>query len=401
MQVPKLYRASRGRIVAGVARGLAEHLRVDVTIVRAAFVVLAFTGGAGIAMYAAFWAFVRIDPAAEVSAATNARRGLRHDRLGRRGQYVALIALTVGGVLGVQALGLGLPGPLLWPLALAGFGTLVLWRQADDAQRNRWRAAVGQGRRPALLTTILGAGLVVAGAATFLSYHEQLSKVRDGLLASLVFIVGVAVITGPWWLGTVRALSTERRARIREQERAELAAHLHDSVLHTLALIQRHVDEPREVQRLARSQERELRSWLYRPPPGEQQHFGRALERIVAEVEDSQGVTIEIVVVGDCPLDDRLAATLQAAREAMVNAAKHAGTAVISVYAEIEPGKVTVFVRDRGKGFDVDAVPADRLGVKESIIGRMERHGGKAFVRSSPGEGTEIRLEMTPTMARA
>lgn len=388
-------------MVAGVARGLADHLGVDVIIVRAMFVVLGIAGGAGIVMYAAFWAFVRSDPEApEASDDGNGWRPLRTERLGRRGQYVALVALTVGGVLAVQALGLGLPGPLLWPLALAGFGTLVLWRQADDAQRNRWRVAVGQGRPPTLLTSILGAALVVAGAATFLGFHEQLSKVRDGLLASLVFIVGVAVITGPWWLGTVRALATERRARIREQERAELAAHLHDSVLHTLALIQRHVDDPREVQRLARSQERELRTWLYRPPTGEQQDFARALERIVAEVEDSQGVTIEIVVVGDCPLDDRLAATLQAAREAMINAAKHAGTATFSVYAEIEAGKVTVFVRDRGKGFDVDAVSHDRLGVKESIIGRMERNGGKAFVRTSPGDGTEIRLEMTPTMAR-
>jgi signal transduction histidine kinase/phage shock protein PspC (stress-responsive transcriptional regulator) len=398
-------------MLAGVARGLADHLRVDVIVVRALFVVLTFTGGAGIAMYAAFWAFVRSDAAATdvpempvtsgAEGVTTGGHRARHDRLGRREQYLALIALAVGGVLGVQALGLGVPGPLMWPLALAGFGSLVLWRQADDSQRNRCRAAVGQGRPPALFTTILGAALVIAGAATFLGYHEQLSKVRDGMLASLVFIVGVAVITGPWWLGTLRALSTERRARIREQERAELAAHLHDSVLHTLALIQRHVDDPREVQRLARSQERELRTWLYRPPPGEEQAFGRALERIVAEVEDSQGVTIEVVVVGDCPLDDRLAATLQAAREAMVNAAKHAGAAAISVYAEVESGKVTVFVRDRGKGFDVDTVPDDRLGVKESIIGRMERHGGKAFVRTAPGEGTEVRLEMTPIMARA
>lgn len=389
-------------MVAGVARGLADHLRVEVVVIRAIFVVLTFTGGAGIALYAAFWAFVPTDPAtADVSGEAGGRARARNDRFGRRGQYVALIALTVGGVLAVQAIGLGPPGPLLWPLALAGFGTLVLWRQADDAQRNRWREAVGRGTPPPLLTTILGAGLVVAGAATFLGYHEQFSKVRDGLLASLVFVVGVAVITGPWWLGTLRALATERRARIREQERAELAAHLHDSVLHTLALIQRHVDDPREVQRLARSQERELRTWLYRPSPGEQQDFGRALERIVAEVEDSQGITIEIVVVGDCPLDDRLAATLQAAREAMVNAAKHAGSAAVSVYAEVEPGKVTVFVRDRGKGFDVEAVPPDRLGVKESIVGRMERHGGHAFVRTSPGEGTEVRLEMTPTMARA
>ena len=384
-------------MVAGVSRGLADHLGVDVLAVRAAFVVLAFSGGAGIAMYAAFWAFVRTNPeAAGASGAATHLEGVA----GRR-RYLALIAITVGGVLAVQSLGLGVPGPLLWPLALAGLGGAVLWRQADDAQRAKWRTAVGQGRPPKLIATLVGAVLVLAGVATFLAYHAQLNQVRNGLFATAVMLAGVAVITGPWWLGTLRALTAERRARIREQERAELAAHLHDSVLHTLALIQRHVGDPREVHRLARSQERELRSWLYRPPADESAtEFGRALEKVVADVEDAHGITIEVVVVGDCPLDDRLAATLQAAREAMVNAAKHAGTDAVSVYAEVEPAKVTVFVRDRGAGFDPAAVPHDRLGVKESIIGRMERHGGHAEVRTSPGGGTEVRLEMCPQLAR-
>ncbi len=387
-------------MIAGVARGLADHIGVDVLVVRALFVVLAFGGGAGIAMYAAFWAFVGPAPAGSDDAGTSRARGVLgrsrrvgRDRFGESGQYLALAAVAIGGVLAVQSLGLGLPGRLLWPLALTAFGAAVLWRQADDAQRNRWRTAGGY-RRPQLVTTIAGAALVFAGAATFLAYHEQLGQVRNGLLSTAVLVTGVAVITGPWWLGTVRALSTERRARIREQERAELAAHLHDSVLHTLALIQRHVEDPREVQRLARGQERELRTWLYRPSSDQERDFGRALERTLAEIEDSQGVSIDVVVVGECALDDRLAATLQAAREAALNAAKHSGSEAISVYAEIEPSKVTVFVRDRGKGFDLGAVPEDRLGVKESIVGRMERHGGKAFIRTAPGEGTEVRLEM-------
>lgn len=401
---PKLYRATRGRMVAGVARGLAEHLGVDVLIVRIGFAVLTFAGGAGIAMYAAFWAFVPTAGApagATATTATTGRSATARDRFGERGQYLALGALTVGGVLIVQSFGLGLPGALLWPLALTGFGAAVLWRQADETQRLRWRqAAAGRAKLPALPITIAGAALVFAGAGTFLAYHGQLRQVRDGLLATVVLVAGVAVISGPWWLGTVRALSAERRARIREQERAEIAAHLHDSVLHTLALIQRNVDDPREVHRLARSQERELRTWLYRPAADQEKDFGRALERIVADVEDSHGVTIESVVVGECAIEANLVAMLQAAREAMVNAAKHAGTAAISVYAEIESGKVTVFVRDRGPGFDPDAIPQDRLGVKESILGRMERHGGKALVRTSPGAGTEIRLEMNTAPAR-
>jgi signal transduction histidine kinase/phage shock protein PspC (stress-responsive transcriptional regulator) len=380
-----------------VARGLADHLRVNVLVVRIAFVVLSFAAGAGIVMYAAFWVFVPI-----AADSTGREPVAPASRLDGRGQYLAIGALTIGGVLAVQSLGLGLPGELLWPLALTGFGAAVLWRQADEAQRARWRkAAAGRGRPPAVATTIAGACLVIAGAATFLAYHGQLSQVRNGLLAAVVMVAGVAVITGPWWLGTLHELSAERRARIREQERAEIAAHLHDSVLHTLALIQRHVDDPREVQRLVRGQERELRSWLYRRAPDRELNFGAALERIVADVEDDHGVPIELVVVGERRLDDGLSVTLQAAREAMVNAAKHAGTATISVYAEVEPTKVTVFVRDRGRGFDVAEVPGDRLGVKESIVGRMERHGGHAFVRTAPGMGTEVRLEMSSAMARA
>jgi two-component sensor histidine kinase/phage shock protein PspC (stress-responsive transcriptional regulator) len=385
-----------------VARGLADHLRVNVVVVRAAFIALSFAAGAGIVMYAAFWVFVPM--AAGTSNAAGEKPGPA-SRLDGRGQYLAIGALTIGGVLAVQSLGLGLPGELLWPLALTGFGAAVLWRQADEAERARWRkAAAGRGNPPALVTTIAGACLVIAGAATFLAYHGQLREVRNGLLAAVVMVVGIAVITGPWWLGTLRELSVERRARIREQERAEIAAHLHDSVLHTLALIQRHVDDPREVQRLVRSQERELRTWLYRSDPlapERELDFGAALERIVAEVEDNHGVPIELVVVGERQLDDGLSTTLQATREAMVNAAKHAGTAIISVYAEVEPTKVTVFVRDRGRGFDVAEVPSDRLGVKESIIGRMERHGGHAYVRTAPGTGTEVQLEMSSSMARA
>jgi signal transduction histidine kinase/phage shock protein PspC (stress-responsive transcriptional regulator) len=396
---PKLFRASRGELVAGVARGLADHLRVPVVVVRVAFVALAFAAGAGIAMYAAFWVFVPVEPG---GGPTQTPPSMGGQRFGGRGQYLAIAALTIGGVLGVQSLGLGLPGELIWPLALAGFGAAVLWREADQAQRDRWRlAAAGKARPPALVSTIGGAGLVIAGAATFLAYHAQLTQVRNGLLAAVVMVAGIAVITGPWWLGTIRELAVERRARIREQERAELAAHLHDSVLHTLALIQRHVDDPREVQRLARGQERELRSWLYRPAPDQHLDFGHSLERIVAEVEDAHGVTIEVVVVGERKLDDALSAMLQAAREAMVNAAKHAHTDAISVYAEVEATKVTVFVRDRGRGFDLAEVPADRLGVKESIVGRMERYGGQAFVRTSPGSGTEVQLEMSSSMARA
>jgi signal transduction histidine kinase len=173
-----------------------------------------------------------------------------------------------------------------------------------------------------------------------------------------------------------------------------VAAHLHDSVLQTLALIQRQADDPREVVRLARSQERDLRNWLYGATTATESSLQAALERVAAEVEERYGVPIEVVAVGDCDADARTEPLVLAAREALVNAAKHSRASRVDVFAEIGTDEVTVFVRDRGVGFDGDAVPADRLGVRNSIVARMQRHGGSASVRSAPGEGTEVRLTM-------
>jgi signal transduction histidine kinase len=235
----------------------------------------------------------------------------------------------------------------------------------------------------------------------FLFGQLQLGQVQFALLAVLVTLVGVGVITVPWWVRLARELTDERRERIAETERAEIAAHLHDSVLQTLALIQRQSDQPREVARLARSQERELRTWLYGPggygrTPQLDAGLTEALAAAAAEVEDTYAVTVNPVVVGgDRPLDDRLRALVLAGREAMVNAAKHAGVAEVSVFCEVETGEVHLFVRDRGKGFDPDTVPDDRHGLADSVHGRMERHGGTVRLRSTPGEGTEVHLTVS------
>jgi signal transduction histidine kinase len=203
------------------------------------------------------------------------------------------------------------------------------------------------------------------------------------------------VVAGPWLYRLVRELADERAERIRSQERADLAAHVHDSVLQTLTLIQRRSDDPREVVRLARAEERALRQWLYQPAAVRTDSVSAALDRLAAEVEDDHGVALDVVCVGDASVDERLEALLQAAREAMVNAAKYAAAeGPVSVYAEVEPHEVSVYVRDRGPGFAVAAIPADRMGVRESIIGRVERAGGRAEVRTSPGEGCEVRLSM-------
>jgi signal transduction histidine kinase len=240
-----------------------------------------------------------------------------------------------------------------------------------------------------------GVILVGLGLASFLAVSGRL-RLEDlgGILFGVaVVLLGATLMIGPWLLRTWRTLSEERRERIRTQAHADLAAHLHDSVLQTLALIQKQAGDPREVVRLARSQERDLRGFLYGEAPADES-LAAALRRVAAEVEDDHRVPVEVVTVGDAPLDDRTRALLAAAREAVVNAARHAEADAVDVFAEVDASSVTVFVRDRGHGFDLSEVPEDRMGVRHSIIGRMERHGGRAEVRTTPGEGTEVRLEM-------
>ena len=239
---------------------------------------------------------------------------------------------------------------------------------------------------------LIGAALVVGGGLVFLWLNDALQPARDVLLAVVVVLVALTLILAPWWLRLVRGLTAERSERIRSQERAEVAAHLHDSVLQTLALMQKRVDDPREVAALARRQERELRAWLNGRHASGDATVASALEGAAAEVEDTHGVAVEVVAVGDAPLDARAEALVAAAREALVNAAKFAGDGPVALYAEVAPGRIEVFVRDRGPGFDPATVPDDRRGVRESIVGRMERHGGRAAVHTAPGGGTEIEL---------
>nr|WP_033323537.1 ATP-binding protein [Actinomadura atramentaria] len=370
-------RRANGRLLAGAARGLAEHLGVDVAIVRVAFVLLTVGGGLGLAAYGAFWLLVPRDTDAPT-------------RIGGRdwGQLLAYGAVTVG--LSSLTWGANAAQAAVWPFLAGGIGAAILWQQADREQRQRWMMPL----RRMWLRSVIGLLLVIGGIAGFVARQVDAGEARYVVIATLIILTGVTVIATPWVVRLWQDLDTERQERVRSEERAELAAHIHDSVLHTLTLIQRNASDPREVQRLARSQERTLRSWLYQPRADPDRTFAAAIRETAGEVEDLHGVPIEIVVVGDTALDDRLGAALQAAREAMVNAAKYSGAAPVSVYAEVEGDAVSVFVRDRGKGFDLDAIPGDRMGVRGSIIGRMERNGGTASVRTAPGEGTEVRLEI-------
>jgi len=381
---PPFERGGDGAIVAGVASGLARHLGIDTLKVRLAFAALTISGGAGILLYGAFWLAVPRRIGDETTAVTD------------RVQLPAIGALVVGGLLLAHEIGIFGIDLGLWPVLVVAAGLGLVWRQADEASRARWLGAVTD-HRSQRLRIFGGASLLVAGLVGFLASNNELQAARDSLVAIVVVVAGLALMLAPWGWQLVQDLGAERRERIRSQERAELAAHLHDSVLQTLALIQRRADAPGEVQRLARSQERALRAWLYarRDEMDPTRTLAGAVEAAAADVETDHGMPVEVVTVGDCPMDERLEAVVRAAREAMVNAAKFADVDHVDVFMEVDEGDVTVFVRDTGVGFDLGSVPGDRRGIADSVVGRMTRHGGSAIVRSAPGEGTEVELRLT------
>jgi phage shock protein PspC (stress-responsive transcriptional regulator)/two-component sensor histidine kinase len=387
-----LRRDADGALVAGVCTGLARRLGVDPIVLRVAVVALTFAGGAGAALYVLGWALL---PTAD-------GRPAPADRLAGRKQTWQVVGgatlLALSGLLLLRQWGIWLSDGLVWPLFLAAAGGSLLWYQSA-APPLPPAAPPELGGLPGVRLPggaagrmAGGAALVAAAALVFLWLNGALRPARDVLLSVIVVLVAAGVILAPWWLRLVRGLTAERSERIRSQERAEVAAHLHDSVLQTLALMQKRADDPREVASLARRQERELRAWLNGTEGAPADSVARALEAAAGEVEEAHGVVVEVVAVGDAPLEPATEALVAAAREALVNAAKFAPESTITVYAEVEDGRVQAFVRDRGPGFDPAAVPADRRGLRESVVGRMERHGGRAIVHSAPGSGTEVEL---------
>jgi signal transduction histidine kinase len=328
-------------------------------------------------------------------------------RRGDLGQLVALGALALGLVLLLTRFGWGPPPRVLIPLLIVATGLALIWAQADVTERSRLTRAArwggSQGNRWLTAARIAGGvALVGVGLLTFLVGHSGPSTTTGTLVLVGIVVIGVGLVLGPLLWRLVQQVDAERREKLLSQQQADVAAHLHDSVLQTLALIQRKADDPRAVVALARAQERDLRAWLYEDPAAPTSSLRAALEDTAAEVETLHGVPVEVVLVGDAALDDGLVAMVRASREAMLNAARHSGAPAVDVFAEVEGRQVDVFVRDRGSGFDPDGVPADRLGLKGSVIGRMTRHGGRATVRSAPGEGTEVHLSMelgaAPTM---
>jgi signal transduction histidine kinase len=348
MRLPSFETSTDGRALAGVCAGIARDTGVDVTLVRLVFALLALAGGAGILLYLALWAWSKSRP------------------------WWAVVMVIITGFLILDAV--GLPDRAVWGIVLVAAGLALAWSRGGSFRAD---APLSYG---GIAIAAFGAILVLMGS------DAPTRLLAPGAVGGALLLIG-----GPWLWRLALERDAERSARIRTEERADVAARVHDSVLQTLALIQRHAQEPRRVAALARRQERELRGWLYGDHQFEGASLVDALSAAAADVEELQGVRVEIASAGDAPVDNAL---VLAAREAMTNAAKFSGSEEIDVYVEVTNDEIAVFVRDRGKGFDRASVPEDRKGIAESIEARLERVGGKATVTSTPGEGTEVEVRV-------
>jgi signal transduction histidine kinase/phage shock protein PspC (stress-responsive transcriptional regulator) len=298
--------------------------------------------------------------------------------------------LLVAGILIAQLLGVDVPLGTIIPAAAVLGGAAIAWTQLDETRRAGLVDKTKADQAGGWARLAAGLALVVAGVLVMVAGSGSWEQTWLALLASVAVLGGVVLVLLPWALKFWRDLEAEREGRVRETERAEIAAHLHDSVLQTLALIQRRAGNEHDVVRLARAQERELRGWLFQDPGRSPGQLSDRIKATAADVEDFLGNAVEVVSVGDTAMTEAHEALVQASREAMLNASRHGG-GTVSVYLEVSGGRAEVFIKDRGPGFELTDVPEDRLGVRESIIGRMKRHGGTATITSTP-EGTEVRL---------
>ncbi len=379
-----------------MASGVADHFGVPVLYVRLVFIVATWFQGVGVVIYLLLWRLLPLQrPEMSPGLESATRRGLRSSiRTGsvEIAQTVALGAVGIGVLLLIQSTGRGINDNLFGPLLIGVVGLAVIWRQFDDVAWGRW---MRETRGWAFASRVAaGAGLVAVAALYFLTKEGGWGAAVNLASALVIAVLGIGLILGPWIARLLGDLSEERRERVRSQERADVAAHLHDSVLQTLALLQKNAGDSATVATLARRQERELRAWLYGNDEQPGDSLVAALRATAAEIEDVHRVPVEVIAVGDVSLDPDVTALVRAAREAMVNAAKHAGVDRVDVYAETDGRTAEVFVRDRGVGFDPETIAEDRMGIRGSIIDRIERHGGTATIRSQPGDGTEVALRV-------
>ena len=399
-------RADTDGILGGVCAGIAIRLGVRERTVRVLFCLGAFVWGVGLLLYAGVWVFL---PRSGEDLAIG-KRISEH----RRETHVLLISLIVVVVLLSVLNTFGLPrsGWFIWSILLSAVGLVAVWRGASPDERKHLEAfvstapflggATARGWKALFLRVIPGIVLVVLALSILERYdgrfHHHFGSVVPSIIGTGVLLVGLLVLFAPWWLRTIRELSEERAERIRVQERSSMVAHIHDSVLQTLTLIERAAGNESDVVRLARAQERELRQWLFDPDSvgsnGEPTTFAALVATIERDVENDYGVKVELVSVRDCEADERVTALVAAGREAAINAAKWSGATSVSIYAEVEPDEVSLYVRDTGRGFDQGAVANDRHGITLSIRQRMAQVSGTVKIRTSPGAGTDVQLTL-------
>ena len=397
-------RGVENAILGGVCGGLAIRLGVNERTIRVIFSLLALVSGVGLLLYMLLWLTL---PRA------NEEHSIAHRLLGRRRELHRVLfgfILVVAFIIVLDRLGIPSLGIYTWPFLLSVAGVIGVWRGATPDEHKHLEELVRSAplirvpttptKKNLLLRVLLGTVLVLLGLRTLSRLHGYWGGSTSVLFGTMILIAGVLILLAPWWLATLNELSGERRARVRVEERANVAAHLHDSVLQTLTLIERAAGDESAVVRLARTQERELRQWLFDPHRvvgDEAGTYTSQLHSLESEIENDYGVTVELVVVGDCAADDDVLALVAAGREAAINAARWSDASSLSIFAEVEPAIVSLFVRDRGKGFDVDAIPHDRQGIALSIRQRMIQHGGTSTVKSTRDVGTEVQLSLPRT----
>jgi len=386
----RLTRSNDNRIVAGLAAGLGLRLGIPIAFARAAFVALTLAGGFGIICYLLGW--LTTPDEREYGSMIEA------EHPPSTAQKLGLALIFYALLVALQAVGLWF-GPIVWPAILVIFGAALIWDRAGVESRRRLTRLArpsDNGTRRSKTQIFFGAALMVVGIVVVLASLDTIQSLGPAAIAVLLTAAGFMLLFGPWIWGLVEELTDERRARIRSEERADMAAHLHDSVLQTLAMIQRS-DDPQRMTTLARAQERDLRAWLFDPAGVDKTGtVGDGIAAAAAKVEAAFDVPVEVVVVGDGPIDEAADTLVAAAAEAMANAAEHSGARTISVYVECTEGAVDAWVTDQGSGFDLDAVPEDRKGISESVLARMTRAGGEANIVSTPGEGSEVHLRSGP-----
>jgi signal transduction histidine kinase len=393
----------RGRdncILGGVCGGFATRLGIKERNIRVIFALLTLFFGLGILLYMTFWLVLT-------------RSGEEHSIIqqifqNRREAQIVLVGFiaTLILIIGLQSTSTRTSDGFGFPLLLSGFAAFAIWRGTSNDERSHLTdffntapvigGAFSKSRKGVFLRVVLGAALVIVALDQLNHVGGVWRSTGTALFGTAVLVVGVAVLFAPWWLQNVRELTSERRERVRAEERASMVAHLHDSVLQTLTLIERAAANESDVVRLARNQERELRQWLFSPETvtNASTSFVGLVGAIEHDVENDYGVRVELVTVGDCVPDERVMALVAAGREAAINSAKWSEAASVSIFSEVEPTSISLYVRDRGVGFDLDAIPADRQGIALSIRQRMSQFGGEATINTSEGSGTEVQLVM-------